>query len=546
MKILIIYVLLLGLTHTSAFSPPSTALYRRLRSFPLHNVSAPAVTPSSKQSIIRLNAHPGSGGTLSDANSSDDEGEEQEGDEEEDDSYKSEEEEIQEEDEIMFRKSDSIEESSVAVHPNTALASTVSSPTKATFREGQPLYNLRQQWKASCSEFKSNPLPFITIPIVAAVVGYITNYVGVKMLFYPISWKGIPIKRYAEQPLGVFGWQGIVPAKRYQMSRKMVDVTISQLLNLQEVFAKLKPSELAKILAMDLKGTIMNGLLPRPILLYYLKKTSTDMLKHVQEMVDIKKIVVDGLCSNPATLGIMFQQVAGKELKFLVDSGMVFGFFLGIVQMFQWMVFPAQWTLPVGGAVVGFITNWIALKWIFEPLVPTKVGPFVLQGMFLRRQKEVSRDFCAFVSDNILNSQAMWTQMVGTSRPSVGPLGEGALFREIIARNVPIGGGHIDTIMSKLQTNIIPRNPSISALHKYTDNKLDLKATLTTAMNKLSPEQFEKLLHPIFQEDEITLIVAGGVLGAMAGGCQWAWNKKREKDAEKRSAKSAEHTKLAL
>ena len=61
------------------------------------------------------------------------------------------------------------------------------------------------------------------------------------------------------------------------------------------------------------------------------------------------------------------------ERAFLVESGTYFGFLLGIVQMLQWAVYPASWTLPVGGAVVGYITNWIALKYIFEPLEPTKV-----------------------------------------------------------------------------------------------------------------------------------------------------------------------------
>lgn len=36
-------------------------------------------------------------------------------------------------------------------------------------------------------------------------------------------------------------------------------------------------------------------------------------------------------------------------------------------------------------------------------------------------------------------------------------------------------------------------------------------------MKQLSPKNFENLLHPVFQEDEIILIVVGGVLGAIAG-----------------------------
>ena len=74
----------------------------------------------------------------------------------------------------------------------------------------------------------------------------------------------------------------------------------------------------------------------------------------------------------------------------MVESGTYFGFVLGVLQMVQWAVYPADWTLPVSGAIVGYVTNWIALKYIFEPLVPTKVGPLLLQGLFLRRQPEVT------------------------------------------------------------------------------------------------------------------------------------------------------------
>jgi ankyrin repeat protein len=37
---------------------------------------------------------------------------------------------------------------------------------------------------------------------------------------------------WPEQPFGLIGWQGIVPCKRYIMSTKMVDVTISRLLTM--------------------------------------------------------------------------------------------------------------------------------------------------------------------------------------------------------------------------------------------------------------------------------------------------------------------------
>lgn len=54
-------------------------------------------------------------------------------------------------------------------------------------------------------------------------------------------------------------------------------------------------------------------------------------------------------------------------------------------------------------------------------------------------------------------------------------------------------------------------------LHKYMTTTLDIESTLAHRLKLLNPHEFEDLLHPVFQEDEIILIAAGGVLGAVAG-----------------------------
>lgn len=359
------------------------------------------------------------------------------------------------------------------------------------------------------TKFSSDPSTFLSIPICAAIVGYVTNWVGVKMLFYPIQWTGIPIQRWTDNPLGLIGWQGVVPTKRFVMSARLVEVTISQLLKVKEVFSKLEAVQMANLLVSVVSPCVLNGCVPQPVVSYFLKRTSQDILREVESVVDIKSLVVTGLSSDPAVLGNFFQTVAKKELRFLVDSGFGFGFLLGILQMIQWALYPAAWTLPVGGALVGYITNWIALKWIFEPLNPTKFGPFMLQGMFLKRQKEVSADFCEYLSKETLPSIKVWNSVFENVNTN-------SVFERIVRRNLPfLPNASIKSIMDTLRQRI-GRDGS-HPLHSYTDRTLDLRNTLTTAMNRLSPLQFEKVLHPVFEEDEITLIVAGAVLGAISG-----------------------------
>jgi uncharacterized membrane protein YheB (UPF0754 family) len=53
----------------------------------------------------------------------------------------------------------------------------------------------------------------------------------------------------------------------------------------------------------------------------------------------------------------------------------------------------------VAGFLVGWITNWLALKCIFLPLEPTNICGFQVQGLFLKRQTEVSTVFARVVRE---------------------------------------------------------------------------------------------------------------------------------------------------
>ena len=68
------------------------------------------------------------------------------------------------------------------------------------------------------NKFKARPQTYLMIPIIAACVGWITNWMAVQMIFYPTNFIGIPFYRVPEVPLGFIGWQGIVPCKTRKMS----------------------------------------------------------------------------------------------------------------------------------------------------------------------------------------------------------------------------------------------------------------------------------------------------------------------------------------
>ena len=59
---------------------------------------------------------------------------------------------------------------------------------------------------------------YLSIPLVAGFVGWSTNWVAIKLLFFPI------------EPIGKppwLGWQGILPSKAEKMGAITVDTTLS-------------------------------------------------------------------------------------------------------------------------------------------------------------------------------------------------------------------------------------------------------------------------------------------------------------------------------
>jgi len=390
----------------------------------------------------------------------------------------------------------------------------------------------------------SRPLAYCSIPLVAALVGYGTNWVGVKMIFYPMNFLGLNIYRFREKgasptsttdfkPLGLFGWQGIVPTKAKKMGRRLTDVVTRKLLSMRQSFKQLDAVTVAKMMEPTVLDRIRRdqgskGDLTVALLQPFMRETLTQVVRKLQveieDALDLSEVVSSAFIRDKLLLVELFQKVGRKELEFLVNSGFSFGFLLGIFQMLLWVLLPNGWVLSVGGALVGYITNWVAIKLIFEPVEPTrlKIGPirtpFVLQGLFEKRQKEVSEEFAHFLATRILTSQRLLQEVFQSQR-----------FEAIVNEAIPPWMPAFVMSRSQLAESCLKAARGISEdektshpLPQYVEEGLLLQSTLKERLQALPAAEFEDLLHPVFQEDEITLIIAGGVLGFWAGSAQQA------------------------
>ena len=379
------------------------------------------------------------------------------------------------------------------------------------------------------------------IPFIAAFVGWFTNVLAVQMMFYPTDFVGI-------KPW--FGWQGIVPANAIKLARRSTAIITEKLLNLKLLFENFDAEGFSEHLdgvidqitdeilkeSAEKYSAEMWAKMPEPVrgqvrtmLRAEIKavtvKILADIGKQVEDIIDLEDIVVETAHRDRALMAEMFQRVGVEEFKFIKRSGAYFGFLFGIVQMIIWVVYPAWWVLPFFGFLVGYATNLLAIKLIFSPAEPKKVGPWTIQGLFHKRQEPVAREFSSMVSSDVLNPENMVARMV-TGKPGdtlfgiveshIGEMLEKYKKNPMTAALVP--ADKWDDIRDEVFARVREELPKEGGfLHIFTGRAINIYNELMDRMVKLDSKSFEGILRPPFQEDEWKLILAGAVLGLGAG-----------------------------
>lgn len=135
----------------------------------------------------------------------------------------------------------------------------------------------------------------------------------------------------------------------------MVHMVTSQLLSVKEAFARLDPNELARLLAPEvpkLGEEVLQDILPKRWMLgipkaiffglpgasqqilkhmnfSFLKGLSKEMIENIDQYFDIQNCVQAQMLQDRSLLGQLFKRCGQKELDFLTNSGLWFGFLLG-------------------------------------------------------------------------------------------------------------------------------------------------------------------------------------------------------------------------
>ncbi|MCB1143871.1 MAG: DUF445 family protein [Leptospiraceae bacterium] len=395
------------------------------------------------------------------------------------------------------------------------------------------------------SLFQNDPklIEKISIPITCAFVGWSTNWVAVEMIFKPKEFWGF----------WKLGWQGIIPHHAVKMSGMITEILTQKLMTPRELYKRVEPEainhqirDLIDLVSSEIVEEIIKSenpglweVLPEPVKKSIALQIREEIPKQIVEVyraygddldsvLDFEEVVKDSLCGkNVDVLIELFKRCGGPEFRFIIISGIYFGFVIGLIQLVFLSLLGQWWTFPIMGVIVGYLTNWIALQMIFRPLEEKDFGLFKYQGLFLRRQGEVSKELANIVAHKVLNTgnlvRLIFKGKGGDLLIKLVMDNANKGVELILKEKAPLaplflGSEKTMKIKNTIAEKIVSLIPSVSdRIQEYISKSLRIEETVEERLNQLSKAEFEEILHSVFKEDEMTLILLGAFLGGLVG-----------------------------
>jgi uncharacterized membrane protein YheB (UPF0754 family) len=249
---------------------------------------------------------------------------------------------------------------------------------------------------------------------------------------------------------------------------------------------------------------------------------------NVDQLLDVKLMVIRRIEEQPELANRIFLDIGRKELRFIINFGFFFGFLCGIPTAYiTEVLFHVWWLLPISGVIIGYVTNWLGILMIFEPVEPRKVGRFRIQGLFLRRQPEVAEVYAKIIADDIVTLGNIGRELLHGRRSdrtrqmiedALRPAVDRAVGRARGAVRVAVGAREYDAIRTSVATEAVDYTMTPLVDPEFNRRQSDAVRELIAArMREMSASDFSEMLRTAIKEDEWLLYLHGAVLGFGAG-----------------------------
>ncbi|HEX5555779.1 MAG TPA: DUF445 family protein [Chitinophagaceae bacterium] len=183
--------------------------------------------------------------------------------------------------------------------------------------------------------------------------------------------------------------------------------------------------------------------------------------------------------------------------------------------------------IPLISAFIGWITNLIAIKMLFHPKKPVRLGFYTLQGIFPKRQEQFAEKLGKLVAVELLSFEDISERLSNPEKingllPAIADQMDTFLRRKL-PESMPvlsmfIGDNTVDKIKKVFMEEMEVLLPGL--IHGYVDSHrkdLDLEKIVTEKVSGFSSDKLEEILNDIMKKEFRFVEIIGGVLGFIIG-----------------------------
>lgn len=183
--------------------------------------------------------------------------------------------------------------------------------------------------------------------------------------------------------------------------------------------------------------------------------------------------------------------------------------------------------IPFISAFIGWFTNWIAIKMLFHPRTPRRIGPLTFHGIFPKRQQQFAEKLGKLVAEELLSFEDIEHKMTDPAHlTALRPMVENHL-EDFLRRKLPdampvlamfIGDNTINKIKEVFAAELDQLFPTLISRYMHTlRDELDLEKIVTAKVAAFSSDKLENILNGIMHREFRFVEIIGGVLGFIIG-----------------------------
>lgn len=183
-------------------------------------------------------------------------------------------------------------------------------------------------------------------------------------------------------------------------------------------------------------------------------------------------------------------------------------------------------SIPIVSALIGYVTNYIAVAMLFRPHKPVRVIGLRLQGLVPRRQREIAQSLGSMIEHNLFSHADIQDALknVETSEEASSFLNEqiDIFVQKLAAQNPMIGmflqGPLLDQVKGLLRDQMAEKFPALlERVVEKAEHRLDVSEIVRAKIEAFDLTKLEQIIHEVSARELKTIEVLGGVLGFLVG-----------------------------